>query len=194
MLSCLVTNLPDSRHGAVLDAASIRRLLAGDRPLLRGMRALEQQIQPNGVDLTVASLWSLDGAGSIGMDNRDRVLPSLTELTWDRDGWLDLARGPYLARLHEIVELPTDLMALGQARSSLLRSGVAIHNAVWDAGYIGRSEVLLVVCNDHGFRVQRDARILQLVFCRLAAPTTRYVGRFQGENLGLHGANVEEPI
>jgi dUTP pyrophosphatase len=153
--------------------------------LLRALRTPEQQIQPNGVDLTVASLWTLDGGGSVGVDNQDRVLPSLAKLNWEPDGWLDLGRGPYLARLHEVVDLPTDLMAFGQARSSLLRSGVVIHNAVWDAGYTGRSEVLLVVCNDLGFRVQRGARILQLVFCRLEGRTTPYAGRFQGENLGL---------
>ena len=33
-------------------------------------------------------------------------------------------------------------MALGFARSSLLRSGCGIQNAVWDAGYHGRSEAL----------------------------------------------------
>lgn len=176
--------------GAVLEAASIRRLLSGDRPLLRDLRTPEEQIQPNGVDLTVASLWTLDGRGSIGIDNCDRVLPSLAELNWDPDGWLDLRRGPYLARLHEVVDLPTDLMAFGHARSSLLRSGVLVHNAVWDAGYTGRPEVLLVVCNDRGFRVQRGARILQLVFCRLEAHTTRYAGQFQGENLGLEGTSL----
>ena len=61
-------------------------------------------------------------------------------------------------------------MALGKPRSSLLRSGVAIHNAVWDAGYQGRSQALLVVYHPRGFTLSRDARVLQLVFFLLAHP------------------------
>ncbi len=76
-------------------------------------------------------------------------------------------------------------MALGRPRSSLGRSGVTIHTAVWDAGYSGRSTSLLSVLNSEGFRVQRDARVMQLVFVGLAAPTTEgYAGQYQGENIG----------
>ena len=75
-------------------------------------------------------------------------------------------------------------MALGKPRSSLLRSGVAIHNAVWDAGYQGRSQALMVVYNPHGFTIARDARILQLVFFTLEAATaTPYRGLFHQERL-----------
>mgnify|MGYP000103041915 CR=1 FL=1 len=63
------------------------------------------------------------------------------------------------------------------------RCGVTIHTAVWDAGYSGRSEALLVVYNPAGFRVRRGARVLQLVFLGLDAPTLPYDGRYQGENV-----------
>ncbi len=90
--------------------------------------------------------------------------------------------GRYVIRLVETVTLPRDVMAFGRPRSSLLRCGVAIHTAVWDAGYSGRSEALLVVYNPAGFRVRRGGRVLQLVFVGLDAPTRPYDGRFQGEN------------
>ena len=64
-----------------------------------------------------------------------------------------------------------DLMALGRPRSSLCRCGVTLHTAVWDAGYRGRSTSLLNVMNPSGFRVQRGARLLQLVFFGLASET-----------------------
>jgi dUTP pyrophosphatase len=55
---------------------------------------------------------------------------------------------------------------------------------VWDAGYRGRSQALLVVFNELGYRVQRGARLMQLVFFRLAGPVSEgYQGRFLGENL-----------
>jgi len=75
-------------------------------------------------------------------------------------------------------------MALGKSRSSLLRGGVTIHNAVWDAGYHGRSQALLMVYNPYGFSVAQNARVLQLVFLTLdAATSVPYNGAFQGENL-----------
>jgi deoxycytidine triphosphate deaminase len=44
---------------------------------------------------------------------------------------------------------------------------------------------LLSVLNPEGFRVQRDARVMQLVFVAMAAATAiGYEGRYQGENVG----------
>jgi len=68
--------------------------------------------------------------------------------------------------------------------SSLLRCGVSIHNAVWDAGYSGRSQSLMVVYNPQGFRLYRNARIVQMVFFFLSREVAQgYQGMFQGENI-----------
>jgi len=76
------------------------------------------------------------------------------------------------------------LMALGRPRSSLLRSGVSVHTAVWDSGYQGRSQALLVVHHPAGYRVQQGARLMQLVFWRLGSAVEQgYQGKYQGENL-----------
>ncbi|HLB27762.1 MAG TPA: deoxyuridine 5'-triphosphate nucleotidohydrolase, partial [Dehalococcoidales bacterium] len=72
---------------------------------------------------------------------------------------------------------------LGRPRSSLLRCGVTVNTAVWDAGYSGRSQSLLVVYNPLGFRLQKDARVVQLVFFRLTGETEGYKGAYQGENI-----------
>jgi dUTP pyrophosphatase len=79
--------------------------------------------------------------------------------------------------------MPSDIMALGRPRSSLLRCGVDIGTAVWDAGYSGRSQSLLTVHNPAGFRVQRNARVMQLVFFRLNTETPGYNGKYQRENI-----------
>ena len=85
---------------------------------------------------------------------------------------------------NEVVNLPLNIMALGRPRSSLLRSGVSIHTAVWDAGYNGRSQALLVVYHPDGYRVQRDARLMQLVFLQMETAASRgYQGRFQSEHI-----------
>jgi len=74
-------------------------------------------------------------------------------------------------------------MALARPRSSLLRCGVTVNTAVWDAGYSGRSQSLMVVYNPQGFRVQRNARVVQLVFLRLTQETEGYRGVYQEENI-----------
>ena len=166
-------------HG-VLDRATLRRLLAGSPPLVEGLRSPETQLQPNGIDLTVRNVARLVGAGRLGAAPDDRLLPVQEPLAFT-GGWLTLPPGPYLATLNEIVHLPKDVMALGRPRSTLLRSGVAVHNAVWDAGYEGRSQVLLMVYHPAGFALEQDARIVQLVFFALMqAVADGYQGRYQG--------------
>ena len=168
-------------HG-VLSREAIEQLLAGTPPLLVGMPAVAQQLQPNGVDITLERVSLLHGRGQIGRTNTERVLPAVEDLPWNADGALDLAPGAYHVRFNETVNLPTWLMAYARPRSSLLRSGVALHTAVWDAGYAGRGTSLLVVYHPDGFRVARDARICQLVFHCLTAPAgAGYSGAYQHE-------------
>ena len=82
-------------------------------------------------------------------------------------------------------------MALATPRSSLLRCGVTVNTAVWDTGYSGRSQSLLVVYNPRGIRLEKNARIVQLVFFTLDRETEGYRGAYQGENLGLLDSDSE---
>lgn len=170
-----------------LNRDAIVALLSGQPPLLEECPDVHGQLQPNGIDATVRSVawFPLEsGRGSIGVSDADRVLPESIEFDFGHDGWLLLSPGHYLVTFNEVVNLPLWLMALGRPRSSLLRMGVSLHTAVWDAGYSGRSRALLVVHNAAGFRLQRNARIAQLVFFPLSASDQRgYDGRYQRENL-----------
>ena len=140
-------------------------------------------VQPNGIDLSLDTLWRLAGAGALGQASDDRVLPSREPVQFDESGWVSLEAGVYGLRFAERVMLPADCGALAFPRSSLLRMGAHVPTAVWDAGYDGRAESFLLVSNPHGLRVQRGARIAQLVVFSLSEPTNGYAGRYQGENL-----------
>lgn len=168
---------------AVLSKSDIKRLLEQKPPLVEGYINLSAQIQPNGFDLTLRDIALFQNAGQIGGENSTRRLPDLTPLLFANDGFMDLIAGSYLITYNEIVHLPTAVMALGRPRSSLLRCGVTIGTAVWDAGYEGRSQSLMVVYNTQGFRVQKNARMMQLVFFRLTSETDGYSGAYQGENI-----------
>ena len=131
----------------MLDRGSILDLVQNSPPLLAGFPSLDQQLQPNGFDLTLCQVARLTSAGYMGSRPDQRGLSDTEPLEFDRMGWLRLAAGSYLITFNEVVHLPLDLMALGRPRSSLLRSGVSIHTAVWDAGYQGRSQALFSVYN-----------------------------------------------
>jgi dUTP pyrophosphatase len=142
------------------------------------------QIQPNGVELTLQRVEFHEGPGSIAFDNSERKLPQTKSLEFDENGWLHLPQGSYKIVFNEIVNIPNNLAAIAKPRSSLLRCGVTVETAVWDAGYSGRSESLLVVYNEKGFRVKKDARVLQLLFFRLGEEVRKgYSGVYQNENV-----------
>src|SRR5439155_2865360 len=121
--------------------------------------------------------------GSLGRSSEDRRLPAREELAFDAHDWLELEAGTYGIRYAEWVEVPVDCGGLVFPRSSLLRMGLHVPTAVWDAGYAGRGEGLLQVSNAQGVRLQRGARIVQLVLFRLTEPAaSRYAGAYQHEN------------
>jgi dUTP pyrophosphatase len=168
----------------VLSGEQIRDRIEGDPPLVADFVDLEAQIQPNGFDLTLAEVHRYLGGGTVARENAGRVLPQLESVEPDASGFFVLSPGVYHVVYNEIVDLPIDLMALGRPRSSLNRSGVTIHTAVWDAGYHGRSTSMLFVANPFGFRIETGARLLQLVFLGLSrAAGEGYRGAYQGENL-----------
>ncbi|HEX6513699.1 MAG TPA: deoxyuridine 5'-triphosphate nucleotidohydrolase [Chloroflexota bacterium] len=166
----------------VLSREEIWQLMHADPRLVSELLDPEHQLQPSGLDVTLGAVFQLTEMGRLGVD--DRHLPDRVPVGFDFWGWLHLTPGSYVVQLNEVVRLPRDVMALGRPRSTLLRCGATLHTAVWDPGYAGRSECLLVVENPAGIELQKDARIMQLVFFRLDQPAEAgYSGQYQGENL-----------
>jgi len=167
----------------ILSKENIHILLQQQPPLIEGYINLEEQVQPNGIDLTLREIALLQTSGRLAVSNSQRLVSGLAPLVFDGLDYIDLMPGAYIITYNEIVHLPKNIMALATPRSSLLRCGVTVHTAVWDAGYSGRSQSLMVVYNPQGFRLQRNARIVQLVFLQLTEETEGYHGAYQGENI-----------
>lgn len=158
---------------------SLARLLREQPPLVEGIRDLAAQLQPNGIDLTVEAIWRLVGPGALGTS--ERGLPERAAVEPGADGWYTLDPGAYIVLLHERVQLPPNLMGLSWPRSTMLRCGAQVHTAVWDAGYSGQPETLLVVSNPQGMRLGATAGICQLVFFSLTETVAGYSGAYQGK-------------
>ena len=135
------------------------------------------QVQPNGVDLTVADVFEQVGAGRIeqsGTTVGDRRAVSPT------NGLYQLVSGAYIVQYAERVTIPEGHVGYIHPRSSLLRNSCMLETAVWDAGYEGRGEGLLEVYTE--IDLEPGARIGQLVLAQAAHEST-YDGQYQGERL-----------
>ena len=135
------------------------------------------QVQPNGVDLTVASIAEQTTTGRIGTDGK--TIGDRTDVEPD-DGVYALSPGGYVVTYGEVIHIPDDHVGFLYPRSSLLRNSCMLNTAVWDAGYEGRGEGLLQV--HHPIEIEAGARIAQLVLAD-ADHEGHYDGSYQGENV-----------
>lgn len=148
---------------------------------------LEIQLTPNGFDLTVAKVFMFDTEGALDFSNKERKLPEGKEIlakkqkSQDKFGWWSLKKGVYKIRTNEVVNLPNNLIALAFSRTSLLRMGAFTQHGVWDVGFRGRSEFILVVENPKGIKLKQNARIAQLIFMRINETDKGYRGIYQNK-------------
>ncbi len=143
------------------------RFLIKDKALISDYINLQTQIQPNGFDLTLREIMVFDGPGQIDFSNTHRQIPFAKPLEFSQDGWVTLKPGIYLVTTNEYIKLPKDIMALAFTRTSLLRMGAYTVHGVWDAGFEGRSQFPLIVHNPYGIKLQKNARIAQIVFLKI---------------------------
>lgn len=140
------------------------------------------QYQPCGIDITLKEVYSFKSQGTIDFDNRERKISEVEPIPFENEK-VSLKPGAYKVIFNEYVRIPKDVGGLCMPRSSLLRCGVTLECAVWDPGYEGRSEALLLVKNDHGITFKKNAKIGQMIFIRLSESTdSLYEGVYKGEN------------
>jgi dUTP pyrophosphatase len=161
----------------------------------------DEQVQPNGVDLTLEAVYEQREPGRIGRDGKEIgerqaletecVARNATETSsgQPRDTVADdapeayyLTPGGYVVQYAETVHIPENHVGYIYPRSSLLRNSCMLNTAVWDAGYEGKGEGLLEV--HHDVELERGARIAQLVLAEADHEGT-YAGSYQGENVAL---------
>lgn len=147
---------------------------------------LESQITPQGFDLTVDKIEKYDGTGKLDFSNSERKIPETQALQPEKEnpedeyGWWILEPGTYKITMNERVDIPNNLAGFAYPRSSLLRMGCTIENAVWDAGYTGTGSFMLIVENPEGVKIKENARVNQIVFHQMDDETEEgYDGKYQ---------------
>lgn len=135
----------------------------------------------SGLRLHLDKVYSFINKGALYQDSKK--LSEVTEVEPNGNIY-NLVQGVYKIRYMEIVKVPDNAIALAIPRSTLLRIGATIFTAVWDPGYEGRGEGLMVIFNPYGIEIERGTQIAQLVFISLDRATKFiYRGTYFRENL-----------
>lgn len=167
-----------------LNREELRELIE-EKGLLQNYIHLETQLTPQGFDLTVDEIHEYQGSGKLDFSNDEREIPDSEPIQpekkdpEDEYGWWKLDQGTYKVVMNEKVDIPNDLAGYAFPRSSLLRMGVTIENAVWDSGFTGTGSFKISVDNSEGVEIKENARVNQLVFERVDQTEEGYNGKYQ---------------
>jgi dUTP pyrophosphatase len=167
-----------------LNREELRELIE-EKGLLQNYIHLETQLTPQGFDLTVDEIHEYQGSGKLDFSNDEREIPDSEPIQpekkdpEDEYGWWKLDQGTYKVVMNEKVDIPNDLAGYAFPRSSLLRMGVTIENAVWDSGFTGTGSFKISVDNPEGVEIKENARVNQLVFERVDQTEEGYNGKYQ---------------
>ncbi|MBE6765819.1 MAG: dCTP deaminase [Ruminococcaceae bacterium] len=146
------------------------------------------QIQPASIDIRLGNTFSIVEDTSTGIIN---LSDEIKYKTITSDSYILLPNQFVLATTMEYFELPDDLTAFVEGRSSLGRMGLFIQNAGWvDPGFKGEITLELYNANRCAIELRAGRRVGQLVFAKMdCAALNPYRGKYQGQR-GATGSRV----
>ena len=85
----------------------------------------------------------------------------------------------YLGRTREWLEMPDDIMAFVELRSTWARSGIILPPTIVDAGFKGTLTLEIFNCQTKPIPV--GERFAHLIFAKMTGPSEPYSGKYQGQ-------------
>ena len=146
------------------------------------------QVQPASVDIRLGSSFSIVEDSSTGIINLENEIKYKTITS---DTYILLPNQFVLATTMEYFDLPNNLTAFVEGRSSLGRMGLFIQNAGWvDPGFKGEITLELYNANRCAIELKAGRRVGQLVFAKMDDTALNpYNGKYQGQK-GATGSKV----
>ena len=146
----------------------------------------KEQIQPASVDIRLGNTFSVVEDLSTGILNLEEEIKYKIIKSY-----ILLPNQFVLATTMEYFDLPNDLTAFVEGRSSLGRMGLFIQNAGWvDPGFRGEITLELYNANRCAIELKAGRRVGQLVFAKMDKPALNpYNGKYQGQK-GATGSKV----
>ena len=170
----------------ILSDKTIRKMLVNGEMMIQPVE--ERQIQAASVDIRLGNSFR------IVEDNPQGIITMEKEIgykTIEAESYVLMPGQFILATTMEYIELPDNMTAFLEGRSSLGRMGLFIQNAGWvDPGFRGEITLELYNANRCAIELKAGRRIGQLVFARMDAAAARpYGGKYQGQR-GATGSKV----
>ena len=171
-------------------------MILSDKSILKMLRegslrispVQEEQIQPASVDIRLGNTFSIVEDSPTGILTLNEEIRYKT-ITTDR--YLLLPGQFVLATTMETIQLPNDLTAFVEGRSSLGRLGLFIQNAGWvDPGFAGEITLELFNANRCAIELCAGRRVGQLVFARMDCPALHPYSRKYQNQKGATGSRV----
>ncbi len=152
----------------------------------------EEQIQPASVDIRLGNTFSIVDDTPSGVITLENEIKYKTITT---DTFLIMPGQFVLATTMEYIELPDNLTAFVEGRSSLGRMGLFIQNAGWvDPGFKGEITLELYNANKCAIELKAGRRVGQLVFAGMdESALNPYNGKYQGQK-GATGSRVFKDV
>lgn len=147
-----------------------------------------EQIQPASIDIRIGNTYCIVEDSSSGIIDLDDEI-AYKQITAEK--YILLPGQFVLATTMEYFELPDNLTAFVEGRSSLGRMGLFIQNAGWvDPGFKGEITLELFNANRCAIELSAGRRVGQLVFAQLDGNALNpYRGKYQGQR-GATGSKV----
>ena len=170
----------------ILSDRTLIKMLDQKRLVISPMQ--KGQIQPASVDIRLGNTFSVVEDTSSGIITLDK---EIRYKTIETDTYLLLPGQFVLATTMEYFELPDNLTAFVEGRSSLGRMGLFIQNAGWvDPGFRGEITLELFNANRCAIELKSGRRVGQLVFAEMDdSALNPYNGKYQGQT-GATGSMV----
>lgn len=170
----------------ILSDRTIQKMLA-ERSLV--VEPIEpEQIQPASIDIRLGNTFAIVEDSPSGIIQMDKEIKYKTIVS---DSYILLPNQFVLGTTLEYFELPDDLTAFVEGRSSLGRMGLFIQNAGWvDPGFKGEITLELYNANRCAIELKAGRRVGQLVFAKMDDNAENpYKGKYQGQK-GATGSRV----
>lgn len=149
-----------------------------------------------GFDLRLAEVYEIEGAGFLGIEERDtpkiNLLAKHEEEKNEEDNFYVFKPGEYyLVKTMEKVDLPTTLSGIIFPRTTLFRSGLALFNGLIQPGYAGELTFGLSNLGKSNIKVSFGARIVHVTFHEVLGEGNQYRGQWQGGRVATEGVETQ---
>ena len=139
----------------------------------------DDKIQPNGVDLSIGKIERIRGIPLVKDGEYDKGIRE--EIPPNDNGLVNINLGGFVVTYDEKIEIPPDCVGYVFPRSRLPRCGLFLTTAMWDAGYEGKGEGMLMSMTK--LKIEHDMNVAQIAFLDADEADKTYDGSHQHENL-----------